>query len=105
MGFFSWIFPSNDSTRIRERVMFTQKQRINALERDLERSKRTLESKEDELNRTRDNHETKKERLVEQIIRLSDKFADLNQEMLNIAHDNTKLRALIETRKWRKRKK
>ena len=58
-----------------------------------------LSDREDELRSNRATHDRSKERLVEQIIGLSDKFADINQRMLDIANENSRLKVLVRDNK------
>jgi predicted nucleic acid-binding Zn-ribbon protein len=95
LGLFSWLFGS-ETMKIRDKIIFTQKHRITSLEKDVEGIRNELVKKDDELNRTRDGFERSKERLVEQIIQLSDKFAEINQRMLDIAHENARLKMIVD---------
>ena len=100
MGLFS--FFRSDSAQLREKIIFTQKNRIGSLERDLKDSRERLEKKEEETSKIRDQYEKSKERLVDQIIELSDKFADINQKMLDIAHENARLKHMVQGKKKKK---
>ncbi len=80
------LFKSSD-TILKEKVIFTQKARISSLERELNDVKLALKSKDSEINESRANFERSKERLVDQIVELSDKFAELNHSMIGLAND------------------
>jgi predicted nucleic acid-binding Zn-ribbon protein len=95
LGIISWLFGS-ENARIRDKIIFTQKHRITSLEKEVAEIRGGLSIKEDELNRARDGFEKSKERLVEQIIQLSDKFAEINQRMLDIAHENARLKMIVD---------
>ena len=82
-----------------DKIIFTQKSRISSLEHDLDEFKRHISDRDDELRTNRTNHDRSKERLVEQIIGLSDKFADINQRMLDIANENSRLKVLVRDNK------
>lgn len=97
MGLFDWL--SSDGKMIREKIIVTQRTRISALEQELNEIKKLHDKKEDELNRTRDAHERSKERLIEQIVKLSDKFAGLNERSMNVAHENARLKLLLHQKK------
>ena len=101
MGIFD-LFGS--SGRLRDKIIFTQKQRILTLEKELTDIKGSLGKKEDEVVEIRTNFEKSKERLVDQIIELSDKFAGINQKMLDIAHENAKMKHLLGHDKKAKKK-
>ncbi|MFQ5620435.1 MAG: hypothetical protein ACE5FT_01170 [Candidatus Nanoarchaeia archaeon] len=77
---------------LKEKIIFTQKNRIGSLENELEEVKRQLKMKDDQNHQARGNFERSKDRLVEQIIDLSDKFADINQRMLDMAAENASLK-------------
>ena len=95
MGLFSWIFGS-ETMKMRDKIIFTQKHRVTRLEKEVSDIRSELAKRDDELNRTRDSFEKSKERLVEQIIQLSDKFAEINQMMLDIAHENARLKMIVD---------
>ena len=97
MGLFD-IFKS-DAKQIREKIIFTQRTRISALEQEIHEVKKLYDKRDDELNRTRDGHEKSKERLIEQIVKLSDKFAGLNERSMNVAHENARLKLLLHQKK------
>lgn len=97
MGLFDWI--KSDATTVRDKIIFTQRARITAIEQELGEVKKLYDKKEDELNRTRDSHERIKERLIEQIVKLSDKFAGFNERAMNVAHENARLKLLLQQRK------
>ncbi len=85
MGFLN-LFKSND-TVLKEKIIFTQKARIASLERGMNELKEGLKTKDSEIKETRTNFERSKERLVDQIVELSDKFAELNHGMLGLANE------------------
>lgn len=85
MGFLN-LFKSND-TVLKEKIIFTQKARIASLEREMNELKDGLKTKDSEIKETRTNFERSKERLVDQIVELSDKFAELNHGMLGLANE------------------
>ncbi|MBI4150910.1 hypothetical protein HY492_02180 [Candidatus Woesearchaeota archaeon] len=93
MGLFDWI--KGESTTMREKIIVTQRTRISALEQELGEVKKMHDKKDDELNRVRETHERGKERLIEQIIKMSDKFAGLNERSMNVAHENARLKLLL----------
>jgi len=97
MGLFDWL--SSDSRQVREKIIFTQRTRISALEQEVSEVKKLHDKREDELNRLRDAHERTKERLIEQIVKLSDKFASLNERSMNVAHENARLKLLLHQKK------
>lgn len=77
---------------LKEKIIFTQKNRIESLETEMDEMKRTVRTKDEEVRTVRVTFDRSKERLVEQIIELSDKFADINQRMLDMAHENARLK-------------
>jgi predicted nucleic acid-binding Zn-ribbon protein len=97
MGLFDWL--SSDSKQVREKIIFTQRTRISALEQELGEVKKVHDKREDELNRLRDSHERTKERLIDQIVKLSDKFAGLNERSMNVAHENARLKLLLHQKR------
>ncbi|HSU72471.1 MAG TPA: hypothetical protein VLJ21_01320 [Candidatus Binatia bacterium] len=97
MGLLSWL--QSDAKQIREKIIFTQRTRISALEQELGEIKKLHDKREDELNRLRDSHERTRERLIEQIVKLSDKFAGLNERSMNVAHENARLKLLLHQKK------
>ena len=110
MGIFN-LFKSSDNL-LKERVRFTQQARIVSLEREINELKDSAKGKDDEIKETRTNFERSKERLVDQIVDLSDKFAELNHGMLGLAHElKVQLKSgitnskLIETKKSKKKKR
>ncbi len=80
------LFRSGD-TILKEKIIFTQKARIMSLEKEVGEHKQLTKSREDELREARANFERAKERLVDQIVDLSDKFADLNHSMVGLANE------------------
>ena len=99
MGLFDWL--TSDGRTVREKIIFTQRTRISALEQEIGEVKKQHDKKEDELNRFRDSNERAKERLIEQIVKLSDKFAGLNERSMNVAHENARLKLLLHQKKGR----
>ena len=97
MGFFDFFKP--EAQMLREKIIFTQKHRITKLENELDEYRGHVKKKDEDIDRARNNYDKAKERLVEQIVELSDKFADNNQRMLDIAHENAKLKMLVEQQK------
>jgi len=97
MGLFD-LFKS-DAKQVREKIIFTQRTRISALEQEIAEVKKLYDKRDDELNRLRDGHEKSKERLIEQIVKLSDKFAGLNERSMNVAHENARLKLLLHQKK------
>ena len=97
MGLFDWI--KSDAATVREKIIFTQRARISALEQELTEIKKLHDKKEDELNRTHDAHERSKERLIDQIVKLSDKFASLNERSMNVSYENARLKLMMQQRK------
>lgn len=97
MGLFD-VFRS-DAKQVREKIIFTQRTRISALEQEIGEVKKLYDKRDDELNRVRDSQERSKERLIEQIVKLSDKFAGLNERSMNVAHENARLKLLLHQKK------
>ena len=97
MGFFGMF--KSDGKQIREKIIFTQRTRISALEQEISEVKKLSDKRDDELNRVRDSQERSKERLIEQIVKLSDKFAGLNERSMNVAHENARLKLLLHQKK------
>ncbi len=97
MGLFDWM--KGEGSSIRDKIIVTQRTRITAIEQELGEVKRLHDKKEEELNRTRDAHDRSKERLIDQIIKLSDKFAGLNERSMNVAHENARLKLLLSQKK------
>ena len=97
MGF--WDLFKGESDVLKEKIIVTQKGRIAALEKEVEDTRNHVNSKDGELREVRTNFERSKDRLVDQIIDLSDKFAMINQKMLDIAHENARLKLLADGRK------
>jgi hypothetical protein len=95
LGIFSWLLGS-ENAHMRDKIIFTQKHRVTALEKEVSDMRNEMGRREDDINRTRESFEKSKERLVEQIIQLSDKFAEINQRMLDIAHENTRLKMIVD---------
>lgn len=102
MGIFDWF---GSGSRLRDRIIFTQKQRILSLEKETTELRVGVNKREDEIGKIRDSFEKAKERLVDQIIDLSDKFAGINQKMIDIAQENVQLKHLVEYRKDSKKEK
>jgi predicted nucleic acid-binding Zn-ribbon protein len=90
---------NSEADTLKERILFTQKSRITTLESQLERLRDAHDKRQAEIERLRENHERGKDKLVDHIVALSDKFADLNHKMLDIAHENARLKLLVESRK------
>ncbi|HLC84694.1 MAG TPA: hypothetical protein VJH22_02795 [Candidatus Nanoarchaeia archaeon] len=84
---------------LKDKILFTQKGRIQSLEHELDEVKRMVSSRDDEMKKHRGDFDRHKERLVDQIVGLSDKFADLNQRMLDIANENARMRVLLKSDK------
>ena len=82
---------------MRDRIIHTQKERIVKLENELEGIKQQINERHDELRTLRDKHESAKERLVEQIVDLSDKFAANHSKVLEIAEENARLKIILES--------
>ncbi len=97
MGLFSWL--NGEAHAIREKIIVTQRTRISALEQECGELKKVHDKKDDELNRLRDSHERGRERLIDQIVKLSDKFAGLNERSMNVAHENARLKLMLSQRK------
>ena len=97
MGLFSWL--NGEAHAIREKIIVTQRTRISALEQECSELKKVHDKKDDELNRLRDSHERGRERLIDQIVKLSDKFAGLNERSMNVAHENARLKLMLSQRK------
>ncbi len=95
---FFGIFRSEADT-LKERILFTQKSRITTLESQMDRLRDMHDKRQAEIERLREQHDRAKDKLVDQIVGLSDKFADLNHKMLDIAHENSRLKLLVESRK------
>ncbi len=84
---------------LKDKIIFTQKGRIQSLEHELDEVKRMVSSRDDEMKKHRGDFDRHKERLVDQIVGLSDKFADLNQRMLDIANENARMRVALKSDK------
>lgn len=94
MGLFD-LFKPRDSV-IKDRVLVTQKNRITSLERDVDDLKNLLSRKDGEIREVRTNYDRSKERMVDQIVELSDKFAGIQQDIMSVAHENGQLKTRIE---------
>jgi predicted nucleic acid-binding Zn-ribbon protein len=97
MGLFD-LFRS-DSKQVRDKIIYTQKTRIATLEKEVNDVKKIHDKRETELNRLRDSHEKMKDRLIEQIVKMSDKFASLNERTMNVAHENARMKLLLQQSK------
>ena len=82
MGLFSLFRPKHEI--LREKIIFTQKARISSLEHEVDDLRRVMYGKDKEMKETRTNFEKSKERLVDQIVTLSDKFADVNHRLIDL---------------------
>ncbi len=60
---------------LKEKIIFTQKNRIESLETEVEEMKRSVRTKDEEVRTVRVTFDRSKERLVDQIIELSDTYA------------------------------
>ena len=94
-----WDLFRSQSDVLKEKIIVSQKGRIAQLEKELDDHKNHVVSKDGELREIRTNFERSKDRLVDQIIDLSDKFAAINQKMLDIAHENARLKMVSDNRK------
>lgn len=81
---------------MKDKILLTQKNRIVALERDILDLKNLLARKDGDLREIRTNYDRSKERMVDQIVELSDKFAGIQQDIMTVAHENGKLKGVIE---------
>lgn len=97
MGFMD-IFRSQSDV-LKEKIIVSQKGRIASLEKEVEETRGHVLTKDGELRELRTNFERSKDRLVDQIIDLSDKFAMINQKMLDIAHENARLKIAADGKK------
>lgn len=97
MGLMDLFKPRQDV--MREKIIYTQKNRITSLEKDLDEVKQLVRLRESELKEVRTNFERGKERLVDQIIELSDKFAEINDSVAKMAHENGRFKALLEAKR------
>ena len=79
---------------LKEKIIFTQKNRIGSLEDEVGELKKAVRNKDSEVSGMRTNFDRSKDRLVEQIIDLSDKFADINQRMLDMAAENARFKLI-----------
>lgn len=77
---------------LKEKIIFTQKNRIGSLEDEVSELKKALRQKDGHVHELRNGFDRSKDRLVEQIIDLSDKFAEINQKMLDMAAENATLK-------------
>jgi len=91
---FSRLFRSRTEV-LKDKIIYTQKSRISSLESEIKALKNVITSKDSEVKGVRTNFERSKERLIDQIIELSDKFADINQNMLDIAHENARMKVIL----------
>lgn len=89
----------SQSDVLKEKIIVSQKGRIAALEKEVEETRGHMLQKDGELRELRTNFERSKDRLVDQIIDLSDKFAEINQRMLDIAHENARLKIQVDGKK------
>lgn len=80
---------------LKDKIIYTQKSRITTLEIEIKALKNVVTGRDNDLKGVRTNFERSKERLIDQIIELSDKFADINQGMLDIAHENARMKFLL----------
>ncbi|MBD3310398.1 hypothetical protein GF351_04220 [Candidatus Woesearchaeota archaeon] len=83
MGLFD--FWKADSKQLREKIIFTQKARIISLQEEVKELKKHKAKAEEELRWVRKDTEKKHDKLTDQLIELSNKFADLHGRMLDIA--------------------
>jgi len=86
-------------TAMHEKIIYTQKSRISNLEKDLEEIKQALRMRDSELKEVRTNFERGKDRLVDQIIDLSDKFAEINDVVAKVHTENGRLKSLVESKR------
>lgn len=86
-------------TAMHEKIIYTQKSRISNLEKDMDEIKQALRLKESELKDVRTNFEKGKDRLVDQIIDLSDKFAEINDVVAKVHNENGRLKSLVESKR------
>lgn len=93
MGLFDLFKPKTEV--LKDKIIFTQKNRINSLENELSALKKVINTKENETKEVRSNFERSKERLIDQIIELSDKFAGMNSQIMEIAHENARMKVLL----------
>lgn len=96
MGLFDIFRPK---TAMHEKLLYTQKSRISSLEKDLEELKQAIRLKESEIKEMRTNFDKGKERLVDQIIDLSDKFADISDMVAKVHHENGRLKSVVESKR------
>ena len=99
------MFGFGEASRLNEKIIYTQKNRIQNLEKEVKDLKDKFGNLETEQEKKREHYEKSKERLVDQIIGLSDKFAEINQKMLEIAHENSRLKLMLETKSVKNVKK
>lgn len=96
MGFLDIIRPK---AAVQEKIIFTQKSRITNLEKDISDMKALVRLRESELKDVRTNFERGKERLVDQIIELSDKFAEISDMVAKVHSENGRLRSVVDSRR------
>lgn len=80
---------------MKDRIIYTQKERIVKLEQELEATKGHVNDKHAEIAKIRENHDTIKERLIEQIVDLSDKFSTNHSKVMQIAEENARMKILL----------
>lgn len=102
MGLFDFL--RSEAHAMKDKIIFTQKQRIVKLEEELSKLNAKLDDKHDEISKVRETHDAAKERLVEQIVDLSDKFAANHSQVISLADDNARMKVLLE-RKSKEQKK
>ena len=84
-------------TAMHEKIIYTQKSRISGLEKDIEEMKQALRMRDSELKEVRTTSK-RKDRLVDQIIDLSDKFAEVNDVVAKVHTENGRLKSLVESK-------
>jgi|SRR3989344_2331751 len=89
-------FFRSDSSAVRDKIIYTQKQHIVKLEDDLHNLKQQVDDRHNEIRTLREKHDLAKERLIEQIVDLSDKFATNHSKVLQIAEENARLKIMLE---------
>ena len=94
MGVFDFL--RSEAHVIKDKIIFTQKQRIVKLEEELTSLNGKIDDKHDEISKIRETHEASKDRLVEQIVDLSDKFAANHSKVIDLADENARLKVLLE---------
>ncbi len=100
MTWLEWLKPQ--SYLLREKIISSQKEEIDRVQEELSTLRNHVKQKEEEMSVIHEKHDETKERLVSQIVDLSNKFADNHQRVIDIAQENARLKVILETQKLTK---